>query len=110
MTKYKGIVSLLVAVVLTARLGTIQFNGHAETWYNLRMNRVVERADKTLGTTDLYWVRDDGVKMYGPLVICAADWSVHPQYSFVETSLGTGIVLDAHTTNDSELIDIATNW
>lgn len=106
----RKIISLLITAVLTARLGTIQFNGHAETWYNLRMNKIVERTDQAFGMTDLYWVRDDGVKMYGPWVICAADWNVHPQYTLVETSLGTGIVLDTHTTDDSELIDIATNW
>ena len=106
----RRIISLLIVAVLTARMGTIQFNGHAETWYNLRMDRVVERTDQAFGMTDLYWVRDDGVKMYGPWVIVAADWSVHPHYSFVETSLGQGIVLDTHTTDDSELIDIATDW
>ena len=106
----RRMIPLLIAAVLTARMGTITFQDHKETWYNLRMNKVVERTDNALGVTGLYWEREDGVKMYGPWVIVAADWSVHPHYSFVETSLGTGIVLDAHTTDDSELIDIATNW
>ena len=91
-------------------MGTITFQDHKETWYNLRMNKVVERTDNALGVTGFYWERDDGVKMYGPWVIVAADWSVHPHYSFIETSLGQGIVLDTHTTDDKELIDIATNW
>lgn len=106
----RRMIPLLIVAVLTARIGTITFQGHKETWYNLRMDKVVERTDNALGVTGFYWERDDGVKMYGPWVIVAADWSVHPHYSFVETSLGQGIVLDTHTTDDKELIDIATNW
>lgn len=74
------------------------------------MDKVIERANKDLGvTTDLYWIRDDGVKMYGPWVICAAHSSV-PRYTQIDTSLGKGIVLDYHTTKDKTLIDIATDW
>lgn len=105
----KKMIPLLITAILTAKLGTIQYNGHTETWYNLRMDRVVERTDKALGITDFYWVRDDGVKMYGPWVIVAS----HPnviRYTFVETSLGTGIVLDRHTRDNVNLYDIATEW
>ena len=103
------VLTTLFAITLTARAGTIQFEGHKETWYNLKMNKVVARADKAIGMTDLYWIREDGVKMYGPWVICAA----HPskiRYSRIQTSLGEGIILDTHTANDTELIDIATTW
>jgi len=100
----------LLAVVLTAKLGTIQFENHRETWYNLRMNKIVERADAYYGLNDVYAVREDGVKAYNGFVIVAADWTVHPFGSVVETSLGTGIVLDHHTAGDKELIDIATTW
>ena len=103
------VLSMILAVILTAKLGTIQYKGHKETWYNLNMNKVVERADSAIGLDNMYWVRDDGCKMYGPWVIVAA----HPsktRYTFVETSRGTGIILDTHTVADKELIDIATTW
>ena len=113
--KNKGVRSItlfstFLAVVLTAKMGRIAFNNHTETWYNLRMNKVIERADAYYGLSDVYAVREDGVKTYNDFVICAADWSVYPYGSLIETSLGTGIVLDAHTAKDKNLVDIATSW
>ena len=107
----KGIATqtVLALAVLTAAKGVNNFMGHKETWYNLKMDKVIERTDKAIGMTDLYWIREDGVKMYGPWVICAA----HPskiRYTRIDTSLGEGIILDTHTAKDKELIDIATNW
>lgn len=104
----RGLTTLL-AVVLTAKLGTIQYGDHKETWYDLPMDKVIERTDAAIGMTDLYWVREDGVKMYCAWVIVAAHPSV-TRYSFVETSLGQGVVLDTHTSNDPKLYDIATTW
>ena len=106
----KKTLMMLMAVVLTARLGTVTFQDHRETWYNLDMKNIVERSDKAFGMTDLYWEREDGCKMYGPWVICAADWTLHPQYSLVETSRGTGIVLDTHTAEDRSIVDLAVTW
>ena len=103
-------ISVLAAVVLTAKAGRIQFQGHTETYYNLDMTNVIERTDADLGLTGMYNVRNDGVKCYGTFVIVAADPRQHPRYTFVETSLGTGIVLDVQTTDDPELVDIATSW
>ena len=100
--------STLLAVVLTAKLGTIQFNGHKETWYNLPMNRVVQRA-QNMGIPCEYWEREDGCKMFGQWVIVAAHPSV-TRYTFVETSRGLGIVLDYHTANDPNLYDLAVTW
>ena len=102
------IFTMVMAVVLTAKLGTVNYNGHKETWYNLPMNRVVERA-QNMGIPAEYWVRDDGVKMFGQWVILAADDSAI-RYTFVDTSLGKGIILDTHTTGDPNLYDIATDW
>ena len=102
------VLTILTAVVLTAALGRITYGNHIETWYNLPMNRCVQRA-QDMGIPCEYWVRDDGVKMFGQWVIVAA----HPKetrYSLVETSLGQGIVLDRHTAGDTELYDIATSW
>ena len=106
----RGIFTLLT-IILTAKAGKISFNGHTETWYNLRMNRVVERADAYYGLSEVYAIREDGVKTYNGFVICATDWSVYPFGSIVETSLGTGIVLD-HIGNiaDRNTVDIATSW
>lgn len=105
----RGILISLMAVILTARLGTITYQGHRETWYNLKMNKVVQRADEFYGLSDVYAVRDDGVKTYNGFVICAANWKVHPFGSLVETSRGLGIVLD-HTETDKETVDIAVSW
>lgn len=73
------------------------------------MTRVVARTDAALGVSDMYWIRDDGCKMYGPWIIVAAHPSV-PRYSFVDLSLGTGIVLDTQTTGNPDLYDIAVDW
>ena len=102
-------VAILLAVILTAKLGRIEYMGHTETWYDLNMNKVVENTDNALGLSDMYWVRDDGVKCYAQWVIVASHPSV-ARYSIVDTSLGPGIVLDRHEMPDKNLYDIATTW
>ena len=105
----KRILWTLLTVVLTAKLGTVQFEGHAETYYNLPMDNVISRSDEMMGLSGMYHIREDGVKMYGPWVICAA----HPskiRYTRIPTSLGEGIILDTHEMPDTELVDIAVNW
>jgi len=102
------VLTILTAVVLTAALGRITYNGHTETWYDLPMENVIQRSQDA-GIPCEYWVDDRGVKMFGQWVIVAA----HPKvtrYSLVETSLGQGIVLDRHTCQDVNLYDIATTW
>lgn len=98
----------LLYVILTAALGRVTFNGHTETWYDLPMENVIQRSQDA-GIPCEYWVRDDGVKMFGQWVIVAA----HPsktRYSMIDTSLGEGIILDTHEMSDTELYDIATTW
>ena len=83
-----------------------------ETYYNLNMHGVVSNA-QNMGIEGEYWVREDGCKMYGDYIICAADLNVHPRGSLVESSLGTCIVLDTggFTTNGSGVaLDIAVDW
>ena len=83
-----------------------------ETYYNLDMNGVVSNA-QNMGIEGEYWVREDGCKMYGDYVICAADLNVYPRGSLVESSLGTCIVLDTggFATNGSGVaLDIAVDW
>jgi len=100
---------VLLAVVLTARLGTINFNGHKETYYNLPMDKVCTEA-KYHGITGTYWERSDGCKMYGKYIICAANYNRHPYGSLIETSRGTAIVLDTGTFEDRSIVDLATTW
>ena len=82
-----------------------------ETYYNLDMNGVVSNA-QAQGIQGEYWIREDGVKMYGDYVIVAANLDTHPRGSTVETSLGTGIVLDTggFAASDPNQIDIAVDW
>ena len=104
------VITTLFAIMLTAR-GGIYNNpdtGLTEKYYNKPMGKVVQRA-QDMGIPCEYWERADGVKCFGPWVIVAAHPSV-TRYTFVETSRGTGIVLDRHTVDDTELIDIATTW
>ena len=102
------VLTILTAVVLTAALGRITYGNHVETWYDLPMNKVIQRSQDA-GIPCEYWVDDRGVKMFGQWVIVAA----HPsktRYTTVQTSLGEGIILDFHTTPDTKLYDIATSW
>lgn len=96
---------------LTASGGVNYYGEQKETYYNLNMSQVVANA-QAQGIQGEYWVREDGVKMYGDYVIVAANLDVHPRGSTVETSLGTGIVLDtgSFASENPTQIDIATDW
>ena len=89
--------------VLTPSGGVNTFNGATETYYNLDMSGVIANA-QNMGIQGDYWVRDDGVKMYGDYVIVA---SQHDKGTIIDTSLGTGIVLDYCPAGT---VDIATAW
>ena len=106
----RGIIGLRTNV-LTASAGTINGPSGKETYYNLNMSGVVSIM-RSLGNTDEYWVRDDGVKMLGDYVMVAANLNVHPRGSIVETSLGLGIVCDTggFASGNSTQLDIAVNW
>lgn len=96
---------------LTPTSGINNFNGHTESYYNLPMEKVIEQA-RNFGIEGEYWVRDDGVKMYGDYVMCACNYDIYPIGSLVETSFGTGISLDtgAFTAWNPTNVDIATAW
>lgn len=101
--------------ILTPQSGVNWFNDgltvHKETYYNLNMKRVVDNAhDK--GLMGEYWVREDGVKMFGTSVIVAANQNKYPYGSCVYTSKGRGIVLDTGTfaEENPEQYDIAVEW
>lgn len=106
------ILLVIMAITLNATLGTICYNGHKETYYNLPMEKVVENAHKH-GIYGQYWLREDGVKMYGHYVICAVPFDIYPYGTCgIETSLGEGIALDtgAFAQENKDQIDIATGW
>ena len=85
-----------------------------EKYYNLNMSGVVTIMRNSGYSSEEYpyWVRDDGVKMLGDYVMVAADLSVYPRGSIVETSLGTGLVCDkcVGATYGDTVLDIAVNW
>lgn len=92
--------------------GGVYWNGdQKETYYNLPMDGVIAQA-QNFGFYGEYWVRDDGVKMYGDYVILACNRDVHPMGSLVETSLGTGISLDTggFASSNPYQVDIAVSW
>lgn len=89
--------------VLTQSGGVNYYNGNKETYYNLNMSGVIANA-QAMGINGNYWVRDDGVKMYGDYVIVAAQAD---KGTVIDTSLGQGLVLDYCPAGT---IDIATSW
>lgn len=94
--------------ILTPSKGVNYFNGRKETYYNLDMSGCVSIM-RGLGNNDEYWIRSDGCKMLGNYIMCAADLSVYPRGSLVETSLGIAIVVDTGYL-ESNQIDIAVSW
>jgi hypothetical protein len=97
--------------VLNRSNGSIYGPSGKETYYNLPMGGVVSIM-RGMGNYDEYWVRDDGCKMLGDYIMCAANLSVHPRGSLVECSLGLCIVCDTGTfaAGNPNQLDIAVNW
>jgi len=97
--------------VLNARNGMVNGPSGLETYYNLDMSGVVANM-KSMGIRATYWVRDDGVKMYGDYVMVAANLDVHPYGSVVETTLGTAMVVDTgdFAEENPYQLDVAVNW
>lgn len=94
--------------VLNPSAGVVWYNGHMETYYNLPMGGVLDIM-YALGYSGEYWVRADGVKMFGPYVMVAADFGWLPRGSVVECSLGTAIVCDTGAGGYGWL-DVAVTW
>lgn len=97
--------------VLNPVIGTVMGPSGKETYYNLPMGGVIDIM-RGYGYYGEYWVRSDGVKMLGDYIMVAADLSIRPRGSLVETSLGTGMVCDTGTfiyTNPYQ-VDIAVTW
>lgn len=96
---------------LTRQAGTVQGPSGKETYYNLNMSGVVSRLHR-LGYQGDYWVRDDGVKMFGSYILVAASFDIRPIGTILPTSLGMGIVADTggFARHNKYQLDIATNW
>ena len=101
------------AGVLTKRGGVNYYHGTKETYYNLDMTRIYEKADRNFGKHHKKWIRDDGVKMYGPYVVLAVPFDVYPYGTTdIPCSLGLGIALDTGAFADTckNQIDVAVDW
>lgn len=98
---------IVVYKCLTAGGGVYDGPSGKETWYNLPMNRVISNMRRLNLNYAEYNVRADGVRCLGDYVMVAADLSVYPRGSIIETSLGEGIVCDSCEEGN---IDIAVEW
>lgn len=96
---------------LNAAAGRVTGPTNEETWYNLDMSRVISNMrEKGYTEEDYpYYIREDGAKMLGDFVMVAADLSIHPRGTIVETSLGQGIVCDTGDFTE-DIYDVATDW
>lgn len=97
--------------VLTKKAGTVQGPSGKETYYNLPMSGIV-RIMRNIGFSESefpYWVRDDGVRMLGDLVMIATNFSHWPRGSIVETSLGRGLSCDTGNLGWNH-VDVAVIW
>ncbi len=96
---------------LTKRRGVNMGPSGKETYYNLDMTKVIEKM-RGLGYTGEYWVREDGCKMFGSYIMCAANYAVYPLGTLVESSLGTCIICDTggFAASNPNMLDIAVTW
>lgn len=99
---------------ITKRGGIYNGPSGKETYYNLPMQGVINIMRK-MGYSEEeypYWIREDGVKMFGDYIMVAANLDIRPKGTILECSLGTAIVCDTGEfakTNKTQL-DIAVNW
>ena len=96
---------------LTPGKGTITGPSGKETYYNMDMSGVINIMRRS-GYNYQYWVREDGVKMYGEYIMVAANLNVRPRGSIVPTSLGQAIVCDTgeFAASNSQQLDLAVAW
>ena len=96
---------------LSSGRGSVTGPNGRETYYNLNMSGVV-KIMHSAGFSGTYWVRSDGVKMFGNYVMVAANYGVHPKGSIVKSSLGLAIVVDTggFASSNPQQLDLATTW
>lgn len=97
--------------VLSPFHGSVYGPSGKETYYNLNMSGCISNMNSR-GYYAEVWVRNDGCKMFGNYIMCAANLSVHPYGSLVESSLGTCIVVDtgSFAAGNPNQLDIAVTW
>ncbi len=97
--------------VLTRSRGSITGPSGKETYYNLNMSGCISIMNSR-GYNEPYWVRSDGVKMYGYYVMCAAGLGIRPKGSIVESSNGLAIVVDTggFASRNPRQLDLAVTW
>ena len=97
--------------VLNPVVGIVDGPSGEETYYNLPMGGVLDIM-QSLGYGRDYWIREDGVKMLGNYIMCAANLDIRPRGTILETSLGTAIVCDtgAFVETSPYRVDIAVDW
>lgn len=93
---------------LTKSAGTVTWPSGKETYYNLPMNWVVDSLRRKWFDGE-FWVRADGVKMYGKHVMVAAPKGKYKTWEIIPTTLWPGIVCDTGAMKWNR-IDIAVNW
>lgn len=97
--------------ILDADLGRVMGPTCEETFYNLPMRGVINKMIRR-GYVYEYWVREDGVKMYGAYIMLAANLDKYPRGTILKTTLGLGIVCDTgdFAKNNPDQVDIAVTW
>lgn len=96
---------------LNRRAGVFQGPSGKESYYNLNMSRVIQYMQQ-LGYNYKYWVRKDGVKMYGNYVMVAANLNIRPKGTILQTSLGPAMVVDtgSFARSNPTALDVAVSW
>lgn len=99
---------------ITKERGGYMGESGRETYYNLRMDNCVYYM-RELGYDEIaypYWIRDDGAKMLGLYVMCAANWKIRPKGTIIPTSLGDAIVVDTgeFVKDYPNGVDLAVDW
>lgn len=99
---------------LTKSAGVFQGPSGTEKYYNLPMGKCIT-VMRNMGYSVEeypYWVREDGAKMFGEYVMCAANLSVRPKGTILETSLGMAIVVDTGTfaNSSTSMLDMCVDW
>ena len=97
--------------VLSPDTGRINGPSGEETYYNLDMSWCVSMM-KSVGYEYEEYVREDGVKMFGPYVMCAANLDIRPKGTILPSSLGMAIVVDTggFAEYNPYQLDIAVAW
>lgn len=99
---------------LTASGGVFDGPSGRETYYNLPMGRCISIMRDMGYSVEEYpfYIREDGAKMLGEYVMCAANLSTRPKGTIIETSLGPAIVVDTGSFVYSypDGVDLCTDW